>query len=320
MRLLSNKNNKMKKKYEFTLVILTYNRPERVQMHLEYLAHLSRTDLEVIFVDNCSEVRVSSLVPNGRYTVVRNETNLGAVGRNRGIEAACGDIVITLDDDVYGITDQHLDSLREVMKQPNIAAVNFHIREEDTGRIANWCHPYDGEKFCYQSFETNGISEGAVAFRRTALAQVGLYPDYFFISHEGPDLACRLINAGWRLIYSPDVVVTHAYEQRGRAGWRRYYYDTRNLLWLVLRNFSLWSGLKQLFIGWGSMLVYSIRDGYLRFWFKAVWDSFLGIPRALRDRVPLTAAAKKQWLQIEKHRLSFWKMAKKRLISRDVRI
>ncbi len=306
----------MNKPFLFTLVILTYNRPERVQIHLEYLDKIAIENLEVIFVDNCSETHVSELMSGYPYIVIRNEENLGAVGRNKGIEAAQGEIIITLDDDVYGITNKDLEHIQDIMQQSDIAAVNFCIREEGTERIANWCHPFDEDFFVCQNFETNSISEGAVALRRSALAQVGLYPEYFFISHEGPDLAMRLINAGWRLVYSPEIVVTHAYEQRGRKSWRRYYYDTRNQLWFVSRNCSFFYGLKLLFISWGSMFIYSIRDGYLRYWFKAVWDALRGVRRALQDRTPPTSAARKKWHQLERQKPSFWKMARKRLFNR----
>lgn len=309
------------KSLSFSIVILTYNRPEKVQFYLEYLEPLSAANLEVIFVDNGSEVFASSIVPEERYKVVRNDKNLGAVGRNKGIQIATGDIIVTLDDDVYGLKERHLEYLRRIFEQkPDIGAVNFRVQEEGTGRIANWCHPYDSDKFCHTVLETNCISEGAVAFRRAALTEVGLYPEEFFISHEGPDLACRLINRGWRIIYHPDIVVTHAYERQGRASWRRYYYDTRNQLWLVLRNFPPFYGLKKLIIGWGTMLIYSIRDGYFLYWLKAVLASLRHAPKVWQDRTPLRPEAMKRWRLIERQQTGFWKKVRKRLWCREVKI
>lgn len=306
---------------KLSIVILTYNRRDRVSQQMKLLSNLTYEPIEIIVVDNCSDEPINDLISEDRRAIlIRNSENLGATGRNRGIEVATGDIIVTLDDDVYGLVDNHLCVLCHLMESPDVAAVNFKIQEEGTGRIINWCHPYIVENFAGNGFETNEISEGAVAFKRSALMQVGLYPEYFFISHEGPDMALRLINAGWRVIYCPDIVVTHAYDQRARASWRRYYFDTRNQLWLIIRNLSFWYGFKRLAIGWCSMLVYSIRDGYLRYWLKAVWDALLGAPRAWRDRIPPTSQARKRWLQIEQQKPGFWKMVKKRLFSREVRI
>ncbi len=308
---------------DFSIVILTFNRRDRIKHQLELTRNLSLggTKLEIIIVDNASETRIDDLISDDpRIKLVRNEKNLGAVGRNKGMQIARGKIIITLDDDVYGISDENLYHLKELFQDSGIAAVNFKVIEEGTGRIANWSHPYDEVFFHDRRLETTSISEGAVAFRRSALQAVGFYPEYFFISHEGPDLALRFINNSWRVIYTPEIKVKHGYEKIGRPGWRRYYYDTRNYLWLVLRNYPVKLGIKTLFIGWGSTFVYSIRDGFLKYWFKAVFDAFGGAGQAIVDRAPLSHEAVKKIQFIEKNKPDFFKMVKKRLFGKEVRI
>lgn len=304
-----------------SIVVLTYNRKDRVEQHVKFFAKLSYNPLEIIFVDNFSDERIEDVVSlENRAYVIRNSSNSGAVGRNSGILEAKGEIIITLDDDVYGLTDQQLFDLVDRMDTLDIAAVNFRIQEEGTLRIINWCHPYCEEKYSDQILETMEISEGAVAFRREAIQQVGVYPEYFFISHEGPDLAFRFINAGWRLIYCPSITVTHACDPRSRPSWRRYYYDTRNQLWLVLRNMPFWYGVKYLTIGWGAMFIYALRDGFVRYWLKAIWDSIRAAPRALGDRTPPTPQARRRWRIIQREKPGFWEMARKRLFCKGVRI
>lgn len=305
----------------FSIVVLTYNRRERIAQHMELFADIKSSQVEIIIVDNGSDEPIDDLVSRDKRAIlVMNKENLGAVGRNSGLKIARGDIIITLDDDVYGICDEHLLALSELMSRPDIAAIVFQVEEEGTRRIINWCHPYDQLKFFDQEFETNDISEGAVAFRRTALKQVGLYPEYFFISHEGPDMACRLINAGWKIMYNPRITVIHGYEQKSRVSWRRYYFDTRNTLWLVVRNFPVFYGLKKLAIGWGSMLVYAIRDGYLRYWFRGIIDSLKGTSKAFYDRTPPNRVAWQKWAAIQKNKPGIWCMIWKRLFNREVRI
>ena len=307
--------------HKISIVILTFNRRDRIENHMQVLAEIYYSPLEIIVVDNCSDEPLDDLVSrDARACLVRNATNMGAVGRNSGMAIASGDIVITLDDDVYGLTDEHLHALCQLMANPQVGAVVFRVEEEGTGRIINWCHPYDQVAHGGREFETNDLSEGAVAFRNRALRQVGLYPEYFFISHEGPDLAIRLINAGWRLLYSPAIVVIHLRDQRNRASWRRYYFDTRNKLWLVLRNFPVRIGLKHLLIGWGSMLVYAIRDGYLRYWLKGVWDAVLGSARAWRDRTPPDLQEWQRWKGLQKNKPGVWHMARLRIFRKKVEI
>lgn len=308
-------------KAKISFVILSYNRKDRLINIFGNLKYIKYQPIEIIIVDNGSDDPIDEIVKcDGRAVLIKNEKNLGAVGRNRGIEAASGDIIVTLDDDVYGITDTHLESILQIMEDSEIAAINFKIIDESTRHISDWCHPCDPSIYSEIEFETNDISEGAVAFKHSALIDVGLYPEYFFISHEGPDLACRLINRKWRVVYSPKIVVTHAYDMRARVSWRRYYFDTRNLLWLVLRNFAFGDGIKRIIIGWGAMLVYSLRDGYIYYWLIAVFDALRGASRAWKDRIPVNCQARLRLRRINKNKIGFWKMVRNRFHNKEVRI
>src|SRR5690606_9987181 len=127
------------------------------------------------------------------------------------------------------------DKLNEIKlkfeEDDEISAICFKVIDEESGEITNWSHHSDPDIFSDKTFDTYEISEGAVAFRRKIFEEVGLYPIEFFISHEGPDLAFRILNSNHRIIYFPGVDVVHAHAVEGRANWRRYYYDTRNSIW-----------------------------------------------------------------------------------------
>lgn len=307
----------MNKRIKISIVVLTYNRRDRLLRLLNHLSSLTYAPLEIIVVDNCSNPPVDDIVENcPGAKLVMNTKNLGAVGRNTGLQAATGEFIVCLDDDVYGLSDEDLECLSQLSTREHLAAVNFKVMEEGTGRIANWCHPCDYEFYSDSEFETNRISEGAVALRREALMEVGYYPDYFFISHEGLDLAYRLINADWDVIYTPSIDVIHGYDPAGRPGWRRYYYDTRNHLWFALRNLPFGAGVKHMLVGWGAMFVYSVRDGFLRYWLKAVRDAVRGAPRAWKHRRTLSVQARMKCKQIECHRPGIMQMVRRRLIGR----
>jgi GT2 family glycosyltransferase len=304
-----------------SLVILTYNRPHLIARQLERFAQISYPEFELIIVDNHSEQPLADMVkPYPFARLLRMEENLGVAGRNRGMAVARGEIVITLDDDVTGITDQDINRIVSLFSNATTGAVCFKVLDEETGEVINWCHHRKLELYCDQAFITDEISEGAVAFRRTAVLQAGLYPEEFFISHEGPDLALRIMNCGYDVIYNPAISVLHSHAVAGRPGWRRYYYDTRNLIWLVLRNHQFLRGARKLGIGLGSMLVYSLRDGFLRYWFKGVVDGVMGSKKMLSQRIPVTCRTQKILREIDRFRPGMWYMLKKRLLKKKVRI
>jgi GT2 family glycosyltransferase len=304
-----------------SIVVLTYSRPDEIRKNVAALQKLAQPGLEIIVVDNASELPVSGLLPvDERLKVLTLDENTGVGGRNAGIREASGDIVITLDDDVTGITDEDISTLQGLFEDPGIAAVNFMVRDDETDEIINWCHHRKKQEFANRQFDTYEISEGAVAFRRSVALQAGLYPEFFFISHEGPDLAIRIMDQGYRVIYSPDVKVKHSHCLTARISWRRYYYDTRNLIWYVVRSFPVMQGLKMVVIGAGAMFVYSIRDGYFRYWLKGVFDAVTGLGRVLRYRKRISADTLGRFREIEKSNPGFLYMLGQRLFRRNVKI
>lgn len=309
----------------FSIVVLTYNRPRCLDRQLPRLAALQaeRDDVEVIVVDNAStsyELQpYMANFPSVRF--IRNPENIGAVGRSSGMAAAQGEVVITLDDDVFGINAGDLDRLGQFFAQsPELGAVCFKVRDEATAAVINWCHRHDKLRYQDQSFATYEISEGAVAFRRQALEQVGFYPLDYFISHEGIDLAMRLLNAGYRIEYQPAIAVTHEHAVEGRPGWRRYYYDSRNLFWLAARYFDLELVARRCLLQLLALAIYAVRDGHLRAYGRGVYDGIVGVRRQCSQRQPVTAATKAYMREVDRHSPPFWRLVRERLFRKTVRI
>lgn len=306
-----------------SIVVLTRNRLPIVRPLLESLEKLRKGGIEIIVVDNASVDGTSEIVLKSfpRISVVTLDSNRGAVARNEGLAKASGDVIVTLDDDVYGLTEEHLDRIENYFEEkPRLGALNFKVLDEKTKSISNWCHPYKPEDYSGRYFETCEISEGAVAFRRGALDETGYYPEPFFISNEGADLACRLLNRNFDIGFAPDVEVQHKHAEESREPWRRYYYDTRNHFWLAVRNFRLAYGLRYVLAKVGIMMIYSIRDGYFRYWFRGVIDALRGLGPMIRSRSPMTDSAVRRRSAIRSNRPGFLYLLKRRLQERKIRI
>jgi GT2 family glycosyltransferase len=184
----------------------------------------------------------------------------------------------------------------------------------------NWSHHYDERQFSNIEFETNEISEGAVVFRKSVLDTVGIYFEKYFISHEGPDLACRILDSGSKIIYSPKIVVEHHHSDIGRKSWRRYYYDTRNLIWLNVRHFPATMAIKRILFGLCPMLIYSVRDGFVFYWLKGVKDALVGLKEVVAGRKVISSSTMEYIKKIESNRPNLIVIMKKRFFRKDVRI
>lgn len=309
-------------KPEVSIVLLTYNRPAEISRNVSELLTIDDIDLELIVIDNYSEQPVVEVMPSdNRLKVIRMTDNLGVGGRNHGIRAAKADVIVTLDDDVFGFDGSHARYLlNRFERDSGLAAINFKVIDDLDEKQVNWIHHRVVEVFGSQSFDSYEISEGAVAFRRDSLERTNLYPSYFFISHEGPDLALQLIKTGGRVVYDPEVVVRHSHAEAGRASWRRYYYDTRNQFWLVARHYPIGLAIAKLFIGLGAMFVYSLRDRYLRYYLKGIKDGIKGIQRPLGERKVIAGEQLSYFKSMMKKNPSLLYMVKKRIFSTQVRI
>ena len=304
-----------------TLVLLTYKRNYLLQRQLEALNAWHSLLADVIVVDNAAEPSTENVCRNFPWVkLIRASENLGAAGRNLGFFAARSPLIVTLDDDVTDFTANHIREVERAFEDPGVACLNFRIVEEGTGRLVNWVHHRDPRLFAQREFDTYEISEGASALRRSCVLSVGGYPESFFLSHEGPDLAYRLMNRGWRVMYSPRVTVTHLFAPEGRPGWRKYYYDTRNTFWLVARNLPIAYGFRLLVRQNLAMAVYSLRDGYFLFWLKALWHGFMGLPDALRARQKLAPTVMTRIREIDRYRPGVFRLGWSRLRSSRMRL
>ncbi len=297
-----------------SIVVLTYRRREAVLTLLDGLTRLRDADHEVIVVDNGSGDGAAEAVraahPDVRLIVLPQNTGVGA--RNRGIEASRGDIVVTLDDDMVEFGDADLAYLRAAFTaQPRLGALCFKVTWPGTDRVRDWVHhrPVTDADLTFPTYE---VTEGAVAWRRDALREAGPYREDFFISHEGLDLAYRLLDCGWEIAYDGGVQVGHAHRAAGRPGWQRYYYDTRNLIWIAVLHQPAGYAAGYLARGLGAMLVYSLRDGHLPAWLRAVRDGLRRVPELTKERRIWSARTTSFIAAVDAHRLGFWALARRR--------
>jgi len=305
----------------FSVVILTYNRERYIKKQLDCFSRIS--NIEIIIVDNHSDIEYASREA-ANYTnvkVIRLDKNYGAVGRNYGIAVAKAPFIITLDDDVWGLTTEDLTKAKQLFeKNEQLDCICFHVLDEKSMQTTNWIHHCHKQEFDHKEFETYEISEGAAIFRKSCFDRVGLYPESFFISHEGPDLAFRILNSEKKIIYTPDIKVIHAHAMEGRASWRRYYYDTRNLIWLAYRNYNKRMLMKRFLLQLAAMLFYSLRDGYIRFFFKAIYDGLKNIKYMKGQRHPVSDITYKYLTALDTNRPSLLFYIKERVFKREIKI
>lgn len=307
-----------------TAAILTYKRKDALRKTVASLLAAGDPHLEIVVVDNGNNEDGTGDMLRAEFPDVRviaNANNMGVAGRNLGVSSATGTLVVTLDDDVRGLTAADFALIREAfLAEPQLGALAFKVLRHGTSEVCNWCHHRAVETSADLRFRTYEISEGAVVYRREAFLAAGGYPESFFISHEGLELAYRLMNHGYVVAYDGRIAVEHEHESAGRPNWRRYYFDTRNVIWVAVRN-QPWSvAARYLAKNLAAMAIYALRDGFPLWWVRGVRDGLKGIPEHRRQRVRWSRETGLACAEIDRHRPPLAYMIRKRLFRRGVSI
>ena len=139
-----------------------------------------------------------------------------------------------------------------------------------------------------------GVCGGAGFFRVAALEQAGVLPEDFEIYLDDLDLCLRIWDAGYEIRSCPEAQVRHKFSAtmgQGRQYRRKYYLNTRNRLYVILRNFPI----RKVFVVGPACVIGEMRaigrallDGEP--WRAAAhiraWAAGMGYaPRALRERM-----------------------------------
>lgn len=219
---------------KLSCVILTMgNRPAELERAIGSTEALRGDGVDVVVVGNGADVPA---VPSD-VTTIRLPENVGIpAGRNAGVDACTGDVVLFLDDDGwYPDADLADHVASRFAADPALAVLSFRVVDPDGGPGARWHVPRLRAGDPGRSSQVTTFSGGACAIRRAAFLEVGGLPGAFFFMHEEIDLAWRLMDRGYRIEYDADARMCHPPVPNSRhAGFYRI--EARNRVLLARRN------------------------------------------------------------------------------------
>ena len=217
----------------FSIIIPTYNRPEKLLSLLRTLVLLNypRDRFEVIVVDDGSERKPDEVVAafmNDLNIVLLSAAHGGpARARQTGIDVARGKFLAFTDDDCAPRPDW-LSNLEAVFtRSPDTAVGGQTINALDDNPYSSasqllitylyYCFNTDPERASY--FATNNLTFPAEHFRSIG----GLDLTWSISGGEDRDLCERWVRHGYRMRYVPEVVIYHAHRLTFRTFFRQHY-------------------------------------------------------------------------------------------------
>ncbi len=239
--------------------------------------------VEVFVADNgsCdgSIVYLEKTINDDRLHIVRNERNLGfARANNLLIPMAEGDFLLFLNPDCLMPADTLEHMIRVMQERPDVGMAGCLIRNLDgseqpgcrrkiptpwctlirslhldtifKGSSFKACQPPHTTPLPDRPVEMEALSGAFMLVRKKAIQEVGPWDDGYFLHCEDLDWCVRFHQAGWKVLFVPDVSVVHAkghcslgrpvrvewYKHRGMIRFYRKFLRDRYplpIMWLV---------------------------------------------------------------------------------------
>ena len=229
-------------------VVTMGDRPQQVEALLASVAMQDVRPARVVVVGNGSPLPDYSSFPGltdlaGGVTLLELDENLGCPGgRNQALDALAGfgdvDVVIELDDDGLLVDKDVFRTVQELYAaDPRLGIVGFRIADEH-GETQRRHVPRLRAKDPMRRGLVTAFLGGGHAFSMKMLAETGPWPAEFFFTHEETDLSWRALDADWKILYEPGLLLQHPKTSPARHAV--YYRMTaRNRVWLARRNLPL---------------------------------------------------------------------------------
>lgn len=156
---------------------------------------------------------------------------------NRGVQAATGDVVVMLNDDMQAVNDAWLDNMVAAAMEPSVGAVGAMLLLGDgTIQHAGHAFAHDGPQLldvgrplgpgprrrndCDR--DVTGVSAACLVQRREVWQQVGGLDPLLPVNFNDVDYCVRILRAGFRVVQCNSSVLYHYESQtkgQGAADW-----------------------------------------------------------------------------------------------------
>ncbi len=280
---------------DLSIVIVNWNtRALLADCLTSVFATTGNLQIEALVVDNGSTDGSQEMVGREfpRVRLIQNNQNVGfACANNRAMRAAVGRYVLLLNSDVI-LRDGNLPALvRFADEHPQAAIVGATLINRDgtfqaslndfptPARVIleswgmlqiltrNSYYPSYPPHKSRQPVRCNWVGGACLLARQTAIRQVGLLDEQFFMNSEEVDWCLRMWQAGWEVWFTPEIEIVHlggGSASRASAAHRLRLYESKARYlrkhfgaaaeFLARANYRLASGCKAALYGFRFVL------------------------------------------------------------------
>lgn len=248
-------------KCDVSVIIPNYNGENFIANCLDSMLVQSFSEfgqMEIIVVDDCStDSSVNIIKAYKNVTLLENPINSGFdKSVNQGILASQGKYCLLLNNDVVAEADfvkylyLHIDDNPQVFSVSS-KMIRYYERDklDDTGdfyNILGWGYKRgDGQSVNAHNKPTAIFSTcaGAGIYRRSVLAEIGLFDEAFFAYMEDVDISYRALINGYKNRYEPKAICYHIGSATTAEGQKyspfKVQISARNNIYVAYKNMPL---------------------------------------------------------------------------------
>jgi GT2 family glycosyltransferase len=214
---------------KIAIIIITYNRPAdmlALAMNIEKLSSQKELLEEIIIVNNNSTEsynEVKSFIQEHITTpfkFIESKENLGVSrGRNFAIEQSKAPILVLIDDDAEFQDTDVLQRINDaVIENPKAGILAMKILYFQNRQFQINCFPHKSfeKRKELHSFDTYYFAGCGNIIVKEAFDKAGPFPTDFFYGMEEYDLSYRVLDAGYTIKYTANIVLLHKESPGGR--------------------------------------------------------------------------------------------------------
>jgi GT2 family glycosyltransferase len=223
---------------QFSVIIPTYNRPERLRNCLQALARLEypQDRFEVIVVDDGSEMALDSMVMPFQtmlnLTLVKQANAGPASARNTGAAIAKGQFLVFTDDDcapasnwLTALAEQFQQTSNALIGGQTLNALPENLYSTASQILIDYLYEYynckqtDSDQSTAQFFASNNFALPAEMFR----SMNGFDTSFPLAAGEDREFCDRWLDQGYAMRYAPNVQIYHAHHLTLKCFWRQHF-------------------------------------------------------------------------------------------------
>ncbi|WP_020533004.1 glycosyltransferase family 2 protein [Flexithrix dorotheae] len=293
--------NKINQNPQVSIITVNYNQTQVTCEFLDSLEKNSFKNYEVIVIDNASIENPTStiLLKYPWVKVVTSEENLGfAGGNNLGIKIAKGEYLLFVNNDTE-ITENFFEPLiHQLQSNPDVGIVSPKIKyfshpeiiqyagfskiNSITGRNRTIGKKQKDLGQFNEPTNTHYAHGAAMMVSKKVIDKVGGMPEAFFLYYEEMDWCEKIKRAGFKIMYEPKSLIFHKESiSVGNKNPLKTYYQTRNRILFMIRNFGGWNLLVFAFFfifltvpKWSVTYLVKGEISYLKAFFRGIFWHF----------------------------------------------